>query len=432
MFGRRALATAALVALACPAAAVSAPGVVSASASGSTVTVLLAERAARPSFSVSVDGLPRAVTATEVRGRTVSLRLQQPVAADDVVTVAAKDGRVQTAANRSAPGCTFLPRALRTPGEGRVDLRRALPAAGPLRVAMLFVVPRGTTAAESPAALYASLAPQAERWFAAASHGRAQLQITPIARWLPVAGTDVSDALDAAAAASVDLSGFDAVAAVLPSETQLGASHAEVVPYGRVHFGVVLAPHPTAESARAPALWTVLVHELGHVVGLPDLYVSAGQGAESLYAGPWDPMSVPLGQSMLAWHSWQLGWLDPANLGCIFSGSREETLAPATVAGGLKALIAPLGSGSALVVEARRRTGLDAGLCDEGVLVYVVQTDAVPKAAPVRVVAPEGADGACGPLSRAALHAGGSLRTAGVRVEVLAEDGDGYRVRLSR
>lgn len=323
-------------------------------------------------------------------------------------------------------GCSFLPRAIETPGEGLRDPQRALDStARPLRLAMLFVTPAGIRPAESPAALYASLAPPVERWFAAASYGRARIRVSlAVPEWLTVDRLDAADAI-AAASPLADLAGYDAVVAVLPEETRLGASVAEVLPGGAPRFGVVLAPHPTADAPRRPALWQVLAHELGHVFGLPDLYADIGNGAIGIHAGPWDPMSVPLGQNLLAWHAWQLGWLDSSALRCLYAGTAVQDLTAAGGSGGVKALVVPLSQSSALVAEARERTGLDAGLCGDGVLVYDVETDAVPAAPPLRVL---GADGACG----GPLLPGGSLEDAGVRVDVLAATAGGFRVRVSR
>jgi hypothetical protein len=335
-------------------------------------------------------------------------------------------GRSAAPAAQVVPGCNYRPQAMLTPGEGRPDPTRAVAASGTLRVAMLFIAPGGIQPAESPAELYGELAPPTQRWFQAASYGRARLELTALRTWLRVDEASVGAAVDAAAG-QLDLSRYDAVAAVLPQETRGSASHAEIVPVGPVRYGVVLAPHPTPATGRAPQLWTVLAHELGHVLGLPDLYVTAGNGAESLYAGPWDPMSQPLGQNLLAWHAWSLGWIGSANVACIFTGTREATLTPLETTGGLKALLLPQGGQSVIVVEARQKTGLDANLCSEGILVYTVQIDAVPKAAPVRVLG-NAASGACGALSNAPLKPGQSLRVGTTRIVVLP----GLRVRVSR
>jgi hypothetical protein len=326
------------------------------------------------------------------------------------------------------PGCTYRPGALSTPGEGRPDPQRSLAAAGTLRVALLFVTPSGIAPSESPQELAGSLVAPTERWYEQASYGRARVDLTAFPTWLPVKDTSVAAATAAAVAAQIDLSRFDAVAAVLPEETHSTQSFAEIVPGGLVRYGVVLGPHPTATAQRDPRLWTVLAHELGHVLGLPDLYATAGNGADSVYAGPWDPMSRPLGQNLLAWHAWTLGWLGANNVACVYAGStREAQLTPLETDGGLKALLLPQPQ-SVLVVEARERVGLDSGLCADGVLVYSVQLDAVPKAAPVRVLARNTGGGACGPLSKAPLQPGQSLKLGAVRIDVLP----GLRVRVSR
>jgi hypothetical protein len=137
-------------------------------------------------------------------------------------------------------------------------------------------------------------------------------------------------------------------------------------------------------------------------------------------------MSQPLGQQLLAWHAWSLGWLDKSSVACVFAGEREARLTPLETAGGLKAVLVPLGQ-SVVVLEARERIGLDSGLCARGVLAYTVELDAVPKAAPIRVLG-KSADGACGPLSGAPLQPGQTLRLGSTRIDVLP----GLRVRVTR
>jgi hypothetical protein len=58
--------------------------------------------------------------------------------------------------------------------------------------------------------------------------------------------------------------------------------------------------------------WGTYAHELGHSLGLPDLYSYAeaelGQSS-SIYAGSWDIMSTSSADSMCAWSRIKLGWI---------------------------------------------------------------------------------------------------------------------------
>jgi len=58
--------------------------------------------------------------------------------------------------------------------------------------------------------------------------------------------------------------------------------------------------------------WSTYAHELGHIIGLPDLY-SYGEartgGDSSIFAGSWDLMSVPSSGTMCAWSRMKAGWI---------------------------------------------------------------------------------------------------------------------------
>lgn len=78
---------------------------------------------------------------------------------------------------------------------------------------------------------------------------------------------------------------------------------------------------PAAISANHPSPWsekeyvTTIVHELGHNLGMPDLYKGAGYPGEidGRYLDDWDMMAadVPMHQLSLP-HRMRLGWIDPA------------------------------------------------------------------------------------------------------------------------
>ena len=116
-----------------------------------------------------------------------------------------------------------------------------------------------------------------------------------------------------------------------------------------------------------PNIWN---HEQLHVLGLPDL------GGRAV---GWDTTSYghdPPGLThLLGWHKWQLGWIDPAQLTCLSRpGTVEETLTPMAVRGGKKLVVVPISDTFAYAVEARKRIGYDKNACEEGVLVYAIDS----------------------------------------------------------
>jgi hypothetical protein len=105
--------------------------------------------------------------------------------------------------------------------------------------------------------------------------------------------------------------------------------------------------------------------------------------------------------------------------------------------------VVPTGPSTAFVIEARRRVGQDARLCEEGVLIYTVDALAHTGDGPVRVQ-PAQRDrnpdlvSSCGALYNAPFDrapgedAHFENRAAGLKVDVLGSSRAGYRVRVTR
>ena len=96
---------------------------------------------------------------------------------------------------------------------------------------------------------------------------------------------------------------------------------------------------PAAISAGHPSPWaekeyvTTMVHELGHTLGMPDLYEKPGFPAEigGRYVGSWEMMATDVTMPHLSLpHRMRLGWIDPSWVEvCDFSknpATREVTL----------------------------------------------------------------------------------------------------------
>jgi M6 family metalloprotease-like protein len=339
-----------------------------------------------------------------------------------------------------------------------------------LSAVMIFVDFSDVRATESTAQLHNRLVPNARAWYAEVSHGRATLDVTPVHRWFRMARGSrdygiqngltfgehkdyVADAI-AAADADVDFSRYRIVYVVAARGSALQRSPAfHAMPGDGISADGVEIRHSATfgEDVRevSPQRYgsNVVVHETGHLLGLPDLYDGAAADYSRVFrfVGEWDAMgSTNTGAHFLAWHKWKLGWIDQTQLTCLRGpGEVTATISPAAAAGGLKAVVVPTGPSTAFVIEARRRVGQDARLCEEGVLIYTVDAMVHSGDGPVRVQPAQPARNpdlanSCGalynaPFDRAAGEdAQFQNRAAGLTVDVLGSSRAGYRVRVTR
>lgn len=329
--------------------------------------------------------------------------------------------------------------------EGRSRPDTVAPSVGVLRAALLLV--HASDASPEREEIARGKFEAATEWFRTVSYGRLELRVeaTP---WLALPApssvylTDPERYLrDAVAAADphVDFSDVDIVyiapargtpvtnppSAVLNS-FGVRADGKEILLW--ISFGAGFAT-----EAGEPEL---LVHETGHLLGLPDLYLPF---APSTF-NRWDVMAARWPSELLAWHRWKLGWLDARAIVCITGRrtSRTVTLTPIERPGGTKALFIERGR-RILAVEVRAREGYDRTLCDSGVLVYAV--DQTPfRRRPVQIYEARSSSrppaGNCGgswnaPFDRAPEEVA-NLNLTGVRIEVLARLANrNYRVRAT-
>lgn len=344
------------------------------------------------------------------------------------------------------------------------------------RVLMLFVDFPDAPATISPAAVYNAFVPPALAWFKNASYGKADVAVDYTPKWYrmpqpstayPI-GTHGDDAAlqksTAAAAfaladADVDFSKYDAVwvwgSAHNFTVRQMRAwpGHGIVVDGKEIlhaEFEDAYVPSGTGDDLGHPldptgAAHLQFTHELLHHMGTPDSSYKpdAQTPYDFSYVGGWDmqdsPAGLAHGADYLAWNKWRLGWLDPSQLrGLTAQGTLQTTLAPVETPGGVKAVVVPTTPSFAYVVEARRRLGNDAQMtCDEGVLVYTVDSTKRNGSAPVFVEpAHASTDPAriatCGLKYAAAFGVGETFEDSAVKVEVLSTDGTNYTVRVTR
>jgi M6 family metalloprotease-like protein len=432
-------------------------------------------------FAVRVNGVSRSVQSATAGGTTLVLSLAPPVGGDDVITLdyagGVKDGAGNLAAaasnvvvaNATPAACSFMVsnNGLSSPGhanEGATDTTLYASSTGQLHGIILWVDFSDAPANESIPALTEQLVPPAQAAYTAMSYGKFSLAIDAAARWVRVphpstyyglnaadgpAHKDqyIADAI-AAADADVDFSRYQVVylvasagaSADMTTETDRLPGQPLALADGTEIRHAVFIGNARLHEARHGS--DGIIHETGHVLGLPDLY------GDPTSVGGWDPMSfnVQPGAEFVAWQRWKLGWLAPAQIRCVQPGRTvEATLAPLETAGGVKMLVASLDANQALVLENRQPLGNDARLCDRGVLAYTVDGTITFPGSPIHVLRAHpgtDADGAkeqqCGPGYDAPLDLGAgetsslSVPGTGVTVELVSAAGNAYVVRVAR
>ena len=386
--------------------------------------------------------------------------------------------------------------------------RWAAPSIGTMRVAVLFVDFPDAKATHSTHDEAALGLPHAEEYLEAASYGRLDVEFVVLHRWLHVAENHAHYLIELAVGMGVDavseavrladpdfnFTGIHSLMVVHPSSL-FGGGHAGGEPVrtdeGTVTVQSVINNAPFDEP-REHGDWSyVAPHELGHNLGLHDLYpydparherpearggtewVGSGFGLMGLGASfparPGDPrfqgdLTWPSGlrmrsstdwldaREMLAWSRWQLGWLDESQIHCITADEARVTLGPIVDPAGAVAMAAvPLSDTEVLVIESRRKMGYDTprhhpgpydgvhetfpALATEGVLVYTVDASIGSGELPVAVLGDTG-NGQVDdyPILTASRHVSlrGYITVRGYTITVDSDDGHTHTVTITK
>ncbi len=348
--------------------------------------------------------------------------------------------------------------------------RSAAPAAGTVRVAVLFMDFPDAVASDSTHDEIGEGLRYAERYLEEASYGALDLEFSALHRWLRsehefshyLVETQLRD-FDSEAARladpEVDFSGYDILMTVLPSDHFSGgtAIGPVVTEEGVVGTSVRINAHRPmirfGAGSTGPRDWRwVAAHELLHTLGLADLYRIDGaldlieeppgklrfeaefgiMGLSSYFLLDDDDPRMHTyfrgndGEA-LAWSRWQLGWLNADQIHCV---TEDATVALRPVArnpgSGTAMAAVPLTANEAIAIESRRSIGRDvARLLEEGVLVYTVNASVQTGHLPIKVV---GVPDEGFPV----LQVGESVTVRGYTITVVADDGETHTVSITR
>jgi len=322
-----------------------------------------------------------------------------------------------------------------------------LKTTGDVRVAMVFVDFSDAVATRTPQNVFAIISPNAENYYRAVSYGRMNLILEPSYVWRRMSKptttygwnaltfdlhrTYIQEALNLAT--SVDFSQNDAF--VIVSNPDAGALSNGPAFVASPGFGVTAGTKTFlngSTSGKDLLVWGGywLNHEMGHTMGLPDLY--AYSGSAHRFVGGFSLMGLISGHSreFFGWERWLLGWLDDGQVFCAAPGTSEVVLTPVERTAGTKIAVIPTGPNAAVVAESRRAEGFDTnGSLTPGVLVYVIDTSIPSGSGPLKVLPINDADAN---KNTAALLLGGSVTLGTVTVTFLSQDANGDRVRVVR
>ena len=292
-----------------------------------------------------------------------------------------------------------------------------LPNKGTLNFKVLFAKSSGSTIANKKSAedLYKKLQPEiVSSFYNQVSNGSVQkIQFEPYYSWIEfdklesikdAAGdeiklveaewrTFVSKTLETAES-QIDFTNSDGVMIILdPNSSFLRLGYAmtdEFTVDGKKISNVVMLGRAYVQvGLRSPYL---VIHELGHLFGLPDLYsyidaFTTNQDSTDTvaYFSVMNKAAVG-GIGFFGWEKYILGWLNDPQVICHKAGEVLGNLVPLTKTNGLKMIAVPISSSKVLVVENRTKEGIDKMIPNPGIIAYVVDSSIDSGKNPIKVL----------------------------------------------
>jgi M6 family metalloprotease-like protein len=280
-------------------------------------------------------------------------------------------------------------------GEGLTNTERNLRAVGTVRAMMLFAMFPDSEEGKTPRKLYDQLVPSAVQFFEKSSYGQFDLIVDAHFEWLAMKKPSTHPGYDnsryktykayvtevmAAADPEVDFSAYSIVYVVASKSPGNPISPPFLVAPGKgvrgdgheIRYAVTFGN----DSRNRGWTWQTLVHETGHILGLPDLYSydfqEGGRKSTFQFVGSWDPMSYQRPEAdFLAWHKYKLGWLKEDRFVIVKEGSITLEVTHLESRQGVKALVLPISKYESYVAEVRH---LNPSRSRVGVLIYKVST----------------------------------------------------------
>ena len=246
---------------------------------------------------------------------------------------------------------------------------------------------------------------------------------------------------------AIDFSDVDLVVSVFPPDLK-----SNEIDYSPAMTGVRSVPFRTKEGkvyratmvgsdARRDNGHFLIAHEIGHLLGLTDLYSYEWKQGSTFedqfpFMGQFDNMNHAMGASKewVGWNRWIIGFLSDSQVRCVTNQPRtvHQLEAISSPMQGTKIVVVRTSKFKSLVIESRRNTRHDAGASEasNGLLVYQVDTRVFSGRGPIRVVRKSSSTHPM--YADAPLREGESLNLGGFRVTNLSSGPNGDTVEVLR
>ena len=335
---------------------------------------------------------------------------------------------------------------------------------GSPRVAVLFVDFPNVNAVNSTESVFSKQIPGAENYLETMSSGKLDLQFEPLHKWLRMSGelesydqfawssgeTQARFMQEAVDLADPDFD-FSEIDSVIVIADEKALSFPSIVGFSPEPVTVISGLLPVDGNVIRNGVLRgtdygdysaeAISHEMSHIMGLPDTYeVVDISTAYHTYVGNFGIMGqiIPMdfnsslsdrfkGNEMLAWHRWQLGWIEDSEVFCATSSTTSIKLGPLTKNLGSRMLAMPVDSSRVLVAENRAIDGYDQNLSTGGILVYSVDERIATGKGPIKVQGDYSGDW---PDSSVLLQPGKKITVAGYEISVTSKVGNSYFIGI--
>jgi M6 family metalloprotease-like protein len=287
---------------------------------------------------------------------------------------------------------------------------------GSLRVAVIYVEFPDAARRSSVSELHNKIEDHVSQIYSEMSYGKLSIDLVPSSDWIMMDKPSrkynilqedannqsvidyVSEAVTKADP-GIDFSGIDAVAVFateladgVAGDFQLTLQNRIKTSEGKGVISTIVTGGDWWQELLDPM---ILAHEIGHVLGLQDLYNGdAGDTFEDghKFVGNFDFMgygwSESTAPSILGWDRWRLGWIPDAQVVCARPSEGTEVNINALQMGtGAILTVLPLSQTRAIVIESRRPIGWDKNIVEQGALVYLVDTSVNTTEGPIQILA---------------------------------------------